>query len=181
MSKIIMAWSKCKVEFGPTGENDSFATSLTNVGTIKNQTTTLTAEDGDTLQAIATGGEVVAEEVNEGTLQLETTIIEPTNELLTALYIGKTADGEFHVKTHVVAGDYSVKVTPKNAGAVGIKAPVSHISVAPSFGEDTGNELKLTFKISKTTGVPETPAQNDKPAVDNNYWYSRFTTNSALS
>lgn len=181
MAKIIMAWSKCKVEFGPTGENDAFASSLTNVGTIKNQTTSLTAEDGDTLQAIATGGEVVAEEVNEGTLQLETTIIEPTNELLTALNIGKTADGEFHVKTHVVAGDYSVKVTPKNEGAVGIKAPVSHISVAPSFGEDTGNELKLTFKISKTTGVPETPAQNDKPAVDNNYWYSRFTTNSALS
>lgn len=176
-----MAWSKCKVEFGPTGENDAFATNLTDVGTIKNQTTTLTAEDGDSLQAVATGGEVVAEEQLEGTLQLETTIIEPTNELLTALGIGKTADGEFKVKSHIVAGDHSVKVTPKNAGAMGIKAPVCRISVQPAFGEDTGNELKLTFKISKTTGIPETPAEGNNPAVDNNYWYSRFTTTSALS
>lgn len=180
MSKIIMAWSKCKVEFGATGANDAFATNLTNVGTIKNQTTTLTASDGDSLQAVATGGEIVAEEQLEGTLLLETTIIEPTDALLTALGIGKTDEGEFKVKTHIVPGDYSVKVTPKNNGAKGIKAPVCRISVAPSFGEDTGNELKLSFRIFKTTGIPETPASGNTPAIDNNYWYSRFTTTEAL-
>ena len=37
--KIIMAWGKCKVEIGDTGENDAFATTLFNVGTIKDQTT----------------------------------------------------------------------------------------------------------------------------------------------
>lgn len=211
MSKVIMAWSKCKVEFGPTGENDAFASNLTNVGTIKNQTTTLSADDGDSLQAVATGGEIVAEEMLEGSLQLETTVIEPTDALLTALGIARTDDGELLVKTHVVAGDQSVKVTPKNAGAKGIKAPVCRISVAPAFGEDTGNELKLTFKISKTTARPEVlkkktsngwttvtegsatghvsneselpgSAANDTIyGVDGNYWYSRFTTTSALS
>lgn len=78
MSKIIMAWSKCKIEFGATGENDAFASALTDVGKIKNQSTQLTANDGDTLTEIATGGEVVAMEQLDGTLQLETTVIEPT-------------------------------------------------------------------------------------------------------
>ena len=48
--KIIMSWGKCKVEFGDTGENDAFATELTDVGVIKDQSTELSASDGDQLQ-----------------------------------------------------------------------------------------------------------------------------------
>lgn len=48
--KIIMAWGKCKVEIGDTGENDAFATTLFNVGTIKDQTTTLTSRSARTHQ-----------------------------------------------------------------------------------------------------------------------------------
>ena len=53
--------------------------------------------------------------------------------------------------------------------------------------EQNGNAIKITASIFKTTGVPETPAVVDEsthevktPAVDNNYWYSRFTTKEAL-
>ena len=78
MAKIIMAWSKCKIEIGQTGANDTMAETLTDIGVILNQSSSLEAEAGDTLQAIATGGEVVAEEAQEGTLRLETTLIEPS-------------------------------------------------------------------------------------------------------
>ena len=123
MAKIIMAWSKCKIEIGQTGANDTMAETLTDIGVILNQSSSLEAEAGDTLQAIATGGEVVAEEAQEGTLRLETTLIEPSENLATLLGIGTVSEGEITVSTHIVDGDWSVKVTPKNIGAKGIAAP----------------------------------------------------------
>lgn len=175
-----MAWSKCKVEFGKTGENDAFATELTDVGKIRNQTTQLTSNDGDSLTETATGGEVVAMEQLDGTLQLQTTVIEPSAELYETLGIADAeADGEQKVKTHVVDGDMSVKVTPKNKGAKGIKAPVTRMSVAPAYDEQDGNGIVITWNIIKTTAIPATKDESGNE-VDNNYWYSRFTTTSAL-
>ena len=197
-------------------ERQAFAKVLTNVGKIRNQTTELSSNEGDSLTETATGGEVVAMEQNDGTLQLKTTVIEPTPELYKALGIASAEDtkGEQIVKTHVVAGDMSVKVTPRNKGARGIKAPVTRMTVAPAFDEQNGNALNITFNIIKTTDVKPTykkkgasgwaetttptdisgalgivgddselpaDAKNDEVyGVDNNYWYSRFTTKSAL-
>lgn len=153
--KIIMAWSKCKVEIGDTGENDAFAVELFNVGKIRNQTTTLSSNDGDTLTETASGGEVVAMEQLDGTYQLQTTVIEPTAEFYERLGIARPEDdnGEQEVLKHVVEGDRSIKVTPKNKGAKGIKAPVCRISVAPAYDEQDGNGVVITANIIKTTGV----------------------------
>lgn len=163
-----MAWSKCKIEIGQTGANDSMAETLTDIGVILNQSSSLEAEAGDTLQAIATGGQVVAEEAQEGTLRLETTLIEPSESLATLLGIGTVSEGEITVSTHIVDGNWSVKVTPKNIGAKGIAAPKCSITYAPSWDEEHGNQLTLTFNIHKTT------------EANPNYWYKRFTTATAL-
>lgn len=123
----------------------------------------------------------MAQEDLEGTLEVETTVIEPTAELYEKLGIAaKDTDGEQKVKTHIVPGDKSIKITPHNKGARGIKAPLCRIKVAPAMDEQNGNAIKITASIFKTTGVPETPASGDTEAVDNNYWYSRFTTKEAL-
>lgn len=183
-NKVIMAWSKCKVEFGPTGENDAFATALTDVGKIKNQSTELSSDSGDTLTETATGGEIVAMEQLDGSLKLQTTVIEPSAALYKALGIAddEGSDGEQKVKTHIVDGDMSVKVTPKNKGAKGIKAPVTRMSVAPAFDEQNGNSLVITWNIVKTTAIAPTVSGSGGTATetDNNYWYSRFTTKTAL-
>ena len=213
MAKKIMAWSKCKIEIGTTGSNDAMCedASLEDVGVILNQSSTLSAEAGDKMQAIATGGEVVAEEPQEGTLTLETTIIEPTQELIELLGIGiANDDTETIVKTHVVEGDWSVKVTPKNQGAWGIKAPKCSIAYTPSWSEESGHQAVLTITILKTTEVqtilkkkgssswttvtsgtptgyvmteadlPANAATDTIYAVGFNYWYSRFKTASSL-
>ena len=60
MAKIVMSWSKCKIEIGKTGENDAMATSLANIGVINDKSTTLSTEDGEVLEAKATGGVTVA-------------------------------------------------------------------------------------------------------------------------
>ena len=50
--KIIMSWSKCKIEVGKTGDDEAMAASLTDIGTINDKSTTLATEDGETLTAI---------------------------------------------------------------------------------------------------------------------------------
>ena len=142
-----MSWSKCKIEIGKTGANDAMAASLTNIGTIKDKSTTLAAEDGETLTATATGGVVVAEEEGEPVVTLTTRVIEPSFELETLLTGAVAANDELTVKSNVVSDDFSVKLTPKNVGAVGIKARRTHVSFRPGHSEEEGQFVDLTFKI----------------------------------
>lgn len=160
MAKKKMSWSKCQIEIGKTGENDVMATELTDIGTIKDKSSTLEASEGEALEAKATGGVLVAKEVSEGGYQLKTRVIEPTDELLTQLGLGESTGGDFNVKTHVVEGDFSIKLTPKNVGAKGIKAPKCSVTYAPGWSEEEGAYADLTFDILKGEG---------------DYWYSIFT------
>ena len=162
--KIIMAWSKCKKELAPMPEDESMAddSAFFDVGYIRQNTTSLSANEGDALQAIETGGAIVAEEKQEGDFSLATEVIEPSNDLYVNLGIANidsTNDDELNVQTHIVPGDYCVKLTPKNLGAKGIKAPKCSIAVTPAFGDDTGHAMTLTMSISKG---------------DAGYWYKKF-------
>lgn len=158
--KTIMAWSECTIEIGTTGDGDVMATSLTDIGTIKDKSSKLDPSDGDALVAKATGNKTVAKEQQEGGFMLSTRVIEPTDELLALLGLGSADSDEFKVKTHVVNGDFSVKVTPKNVGAKGIKAPKTNVKYKPGWSEEEGNYADLEFEIL---------------FGEQDYWYSRFT------
>ena len=159
--KIIMAWSKCKIDLAPMPEDESMAedSAMFNVGIIRANTTSLSTEDGDVLQAIETGGAIVAEEKQEGTFELTTEIIEPSDDLYVNLGIAHMSDEDLLVDTHIVPGNYSLKLTPKNLGAKGIKIPKCSISVAPAFGDDTGHALTITASVLQGEA---------------GYWYSKF-------
>ena len=160
--KIIMAWSKCKFEIGKTNEDDTMSGTLTDIGTIKDKSSTLEPSDGESLEMKATGGETVAKETQEGGYKATTRVIEPTDTLLTNLGLGATATdgGDFKVNTHIVDGDWSLQITPKNTGARGIKAPKTNITYKPGWGEEDGNYADIDFDILKG---------------DAGYWYSIFT------
>lgn len=149
--KVIMSWSKCKIEVGKTGTNEAMATELFNIGTIKDKTTNMTTEDGDTLQAVATGGVVVAEEEGEPQVSITTRIMEmdfdTENKLTGAAKSGTTGSEELTVKTNVIPDDFSLKLTPKNIGSTGIKARRTHISFRPGSSEEEGQYVDVTFKI----------------------------------
>lgn len=157
---IKMAWSECTIEIGKTGDDGSMASELTDIGTIKDKSSTLEPSDGETLEIKATGGKTVAKEAQEGGLTLKTRVIEPEDSLLTTLGIATSDDSELKVKTHLVSGDWSVKVTPKNVGAKGIKAPCTTITYKPGWSEEEGNYADIEFEILQG-------------AAD--YWYSKFT------
>lgn len=149
-TKIIMSWSKCKIEVGKLAEDsDAMASSLTNIGTINDKSTTMSAEDGDTLTATATGGIVVAEEEGEPTISITTRVKEMSFDVET-LFTGAAAseDGSsLVVNTNVVSDEFSLKLTPKNIGATGIKARRTHVSFRPGSSEEEGQYVDLTFKI----------------------------------
>lgn len=160
MAKKTMAWSKCKFEVGETPENEAMATDLTDLGTIKDKSSTLEPSDGETLEIKATGGETVAKEAQEGGFLLKTRIIEPDDAIYTLLGLGKAGSGdEYEVNTHVVDKPFSVKVTPKNVGAIGIAAPKTNVTAKPGWSEEEGNYLDLEFEIIKPGSGP---------------WYKRF-------
>ena len=161
VQSVIMAWLACEIEIGKTGSNDTMAASLTSVGVIKDKSSTLEPSDGDTLEAKSTGGRTVAKESTEGGFKLKTRVIEPTPEFesLLGLIVAGTG-GDVNVKTHVVEDDFSVRVTPKNVGARGIKAPKTHVTYKPGWSEEEGNYADLEFEFLFG-------AQG--------YWYSKFT------
>lgn len=147
--KIIMSWSKCKIEVGKTGAADAMATELFELGHIKDKTTTLATEDGAKLTATATGGVVVAEEEGEPQVTITTRIMEMPFDIeskLTGAVLDENSE-ELTVKTNIVPEDYSVKVTPKNIGATGVKVRRAHISFRPGSSEEEGQYVDVTLKI----------------------------------
>ena len=147
--KIIMSWSKCKIEVGKTGDNDAMATELSDVGTINDKSTTLATEDGETLTATATGGIVVAEEEGEPVVTITTRVKEmdfDKENMFTGATVSEDKN-ELTVKTNVVSDYFSVKLTPKNVGAIGIKARRTHVSFRPGSSEEEGSYVDLKFKI----------------------------------
>lgn len=157
---IIMAWSECSIKIGKTGTGDAMATSLSSIGTIKDKSSFLEPSDGEELRAKSTGGKTVALEQLEGGFLLRTRVIEPTDTLLTTLELGETDAAGLKVKTHVVSGDWSVQVEPKNVGAMGIKAPKTNITYKPGWSEEEGNYADVEFEILYGAA---------------GYWYQRFT------
>lgn len=159
--KVIMAWSKCKVQLAPMPDDENMAddAAFFDVGIIRQNTTSLTSNEGDALQAIETGGAIVAEEKQEGDFSLSTEVIEPTNALYQNMGIGIIDGDDVKVTTHIVPGNYCMKLTPKNLGAMGIAAPKVSVSVSPAFGDDTGNALTLAMSILNGAA---------------GYWYKKF-------
>ena len=148
--KIIMSWSKVIVEVGRTGENDAMSEKMFSVGTINDKSTTLASSDGDTLTAKATGGVVVAEEEDEPSIEVTCRVKEmdfDTEGLFTGAE--ENEQGELVVKTNKIDDDFSLKITPKNIGAKGLKARRCHVKFRPGQSEDEGNYVDLTFKIQE--------------------------------
>lgn len=146
---IIMSWSKCKIEIGKTGSDDAMAADLTGIGVINDKSTTLSTEDGDKLEAKATGGITVAEEEGEHVYTITTRVKEMDFETEAALNGGtvNSDKDELTVKTNIISDNYSVKLTPKNIGAIGIKARKTHVTMKPGSSEEEGHYVDLTFKI----------------------------------
>lgn len=148
MSDVIMGWGKCTIKTGLTGASEAMASSLAELGIIKEDTATLTVDSGNVLEARETGGKTVAREEMDGNVSLNFRIIEPTNTLYTTFF-GTAAgdDGSMVVSTHVVADKFSVEVTPKNTGGIGLRARKCNVTFRPGWNDQEGNYVDITYNI----------------------------------
>ena len=154
---IVMSWSKCAIKIGPS--TGTMSTDLQSIGYVKDRSTTLEASEGDVLEAIASGGERVAKEALEGGFTISTRVIEPSDDLITRLGIGKTEGEVVQITTHLINQPFSIEITPKNVGARGIRAPYTNISYRPGWSEEEGFYADLEFEVLRGTA---------------GYWYSHF-------
>lgn len=154
MSKtIIMSWSKCKIEVAKTTDDETMPTSLTDIGTINDRSTTLATEAGEDLTATATGGVIVAIEEGEPTVTVTTRVKEMDFDK-EAMFTGATVNTdktELTVTSNVVADEFAMKLTPKNIGAIGIKARRTHVTFHSGSSEEEGAYVDLTFRILPCT------------------------------
>lgn len=146
-TNIVMSWSKCKIEIGKTGASDAMAATLTSLGVINDKSTSLATEDGEVMEAKATGGVTVAYEEGEHSYIISTRIKEMDFETEAGIIDGEVSENELIVKSNIVSADYSVKVTPKNIGAIGIKARRTHMTFKPGSSEEEGHYVDVTFRI----------------------------------
>lgn len=125
------------------------AAALVDIGVISDKSTNLQASDGEVLEAKATGGVLVGREEGEPVVTLTTRVKEPDFKLDGALLESTEdeANEELQIKSLVVKDEYSVKLTPKNVGALGIRARKTQVSYRPGYSEDEGHYVDLTFTL----------------------------------
>lgn len=144
-----MSWSKCSIKVGKTGEKEAMSAALSSIGVINDKSTTLEVGDGEKLQAKASGGIVVAQEVSEGEITLKARVKEPDFDFEAGLTgaVLNTEKDELKVATHIISDDMSVEVTPKNIGATGIRIRKSNMTYKPGYSEDEGHYADITWTV----------------------------------
>ena len=95
----------------------------------------------------AGSSEAIQERIHEIKNQIEASTSDFDKEkMFNGAEVSEDGD-ELTVKTNVVSDDFSVKLTPKNIGAIGIKIRRSHVSFRPGSSEEEGSYVDLTFKV----------------------------------
>ena len=98
--------------------------------------------------------------ISNGTAYAKVTEIDTTNgsyDLLTitlgaALVTGdilfeSNSNGNYLLKTNVIADEWSMEITPKNIGATGVRARKTSVLYKEGFSEDEGHYADVTFTI----------------------------------
>ena len=145
-----MGWGQCSIAVKPnTGSEfpDTLA-GFTLLDNIKEDSTNIDMIEGDEYVAKTTGGIVIARERAEGAFTLKTTLLEPSEALYTFLGIGTTVGTAQNITSTVVRGIFSVRLDPRNVGAVGIEIATASITATPKFSDKEGWSLELSFSIN---------------------------------
>lgn len=152
MSKAITAWGKPTIASGATGDKGALSTALTDVGKIKEDSTSLELVKGTVNELFGEGHELVDKMELEGTWSLKFTIIKTTLEKIAEIFglDAPTAD-KLPMKTTIVSEPRSYVVTPLLVGAIGAELPNCYTSLTPKFVAKEG----WSVEVEVTTMVPE--------------------------
>lgn len=152
MSKAITAWGKPTIASGATGDKGALSAALTDVGKIKEDSTSLELVKGTVNELFGEGHELVDKMELEGTWSLKFTIIKTTLEKIAEIFgLAAPAADKLPMKTTIVSEPRSYVVTPLLVGAIGAELPNCYTSLTPKFVPKEG----WSVEVEVTTMVPE--------------------------
>lgn len=151
----VCGWGKPNVKSGKTGANDALSTTLTDVGKIKEDATTLEVVKGTVMELFGEGHELVDKMELEGSWLLKFTIIKASLSKIAELYGLTLTNGKLPMGTTVINEDRSYVVEPLKAGAVCAEIPKAYTSLTPKFSTKEGWTIEVEVSsLQPATGAP---------------------------
>jgi hypothetical protein len=139
------AWGEQVVSIGTPGTGDIMATTLADIGLIKEESISFEKADGTKLELFSTGHNLVDSLRTEPIITLKMTLIGITDSARQMFWKTTTALGRTTVKSLVNSTKYSVKLASKVVGADTLEAPYCEVSMGPLFAEKEGFTAEVAF------------------------------------
>lgn len=150
----VTAWGKCGITMGPTGASDAIATTLTDIGYVKEDTAKLTVNKGDVKEIYGEGHELLDSKELNGYWVLTATLTKMSLSQMAKLY-GRSIDdatGVLKLGKTTVTEVRSYVVTPELSGAIMAQMPKCKTFITPVLQTAEG----WTVDIEVRTLVPLT-------------------------
>lgn len=150
----VLSWGKPTVEIGKIGAADAAPTTWTTLPEIVEGTTNLNSEQGNKIEAVAEGGEIidVRYSKNKYTLELE-------------LFVVKGAAKPIEDVDGVILDNYAVRLTPEDEATEGFIIDKASVSCTETWTSANGKRWKYIFSgLKPKTGNIIKPYL--KPAVE---------------
>lgn len=139
------AWGEIEVKIKVAEVGQTWpATGLTSIGTVLEDSISITKEDGSLYQLKSTGGILVDEMKGEPTFKVNLTLIGIVSTFWTMHGTTTTAVASFSNSTK-----YAVSIASKVQGSKAFAAPYCTITGTPEFSEKTGWTVPLEITVLK--------------------------------
>ena len=137
------AWGTITMSVAATGTGDVMGSPLVSLGNIKEDSISISPEDGGAMQLYGTGHVLIDELKNEPTLKVNATLIGIANATQFWTMDGSTKK----VKSLISSSNWSVKFASSVSGSDTFLAPKCRIAATPVFGEKEGWTVNLEITL----------------------------------
>lgn len=159
MSAEKTAWGEIDMELGKTASGDLMSTEMESIGILKEESLSLSTEDGKKYELYGSGHELVDELQGEPSLTVTGTVVQVPEKTREKLWeIKKEGAGDEQkliVKSMVTRDKYSVRFASRVVGSETFEAPLCSVNMKPVFSETEGWCAEVSFRIirSKLTNI----------------------------
>lgn len=151
------AWGNLTIKIGTPGANNAMSTSLSAIGTVKEDSFSVETEDGKKLQWFSTGHNLVDELQTQPTLILKMQVKNLNKSALTKFWDVEEdgTTGKLKVNAMMTTDKFSVSIQSEVVGSETLEIPYCSVSMKPVYSEDSGWEQEVQFTVlSPGSGQP---------------------------
>lgn len=143
----VISWGKPRIFIGPSGALSSTATSFEELSTPVEDSTNLTANEGDKTEATIEGGEAEATKFKAATFEFTMNVRMAKDRQLPSKLKASSGDG-------YTASDVAIILQPEATDAPGILVEAASVSVIESYTSADGALWEFKFAPVTNSGHP---------------------------